>query len=575
MKNIARLSGLLAAASLGLWLALTSAPAPGAPSSKQLTIGIAQEFEILNPVIAQMNGSLMISHAVSHPLVSIDADWNWKCWMCKTLPTLENGLARRVQEGGKEKLVVDWEIIENAKWGDGTPVTGQDILTTWEIGRSPNVAVGEKDLYMRIESITIDPKNPKKFSMKFAQARYDYYQLGTFYIVPAHIEGPIFEKSKGTPGLYEKQTAYNTNPTQPGLYSGPYVVKEIKLGSHVMLERSPTFYGKPAGIERIIYKYIPDTATLESNLLSGTIDMICEVGIKLDQALQLEARLKSQPELGKKFQVNYRDGITYEHIELNLRNPILADLKVRQALLHAIDRKGLTQALFKGRQLPALHVIHPLDVYYTEDVPKHEFDKKVAERLLDEAGWKRVGSDKVRSKGGEKLSLSLMTTAQDKSRERVQVYLQQSWAEIGIDLKIKNEPARVFFGETVRKAAFPAMAMFAWISSPDNPPRSLYHSSEIPSAQNNYSGQNVSGWSNKVVDETLDKILGEFNLDKRREMMKTVLQEYAREIPVLPLYYRVEISVTPTSLAGFRMTGHQFVSTMSIQDWTIEGPPAH
>jgi peptide/nickel transport system substrate-binding protein len=69
------------------------------------------------------------------------------------------------------------------------------------------------------------------------------------------------------------------------------------------------------------------------------------------------------------------------------------------------------------------------------------------------------------------------------------------------------------------------------------------------------------------VDNALDRILTEFNPERRKSLMATVQQEYTRELPVMPLYLRADIVVLPTSLKNFRMTGHQFFSTLSVNEW--------
>jgi peptide/nickel transport system substrate-binding protein len=539
-----------------------------AASNKQLNIGITQEFENLNPIIAQMAASTYMYYMVGHPLVTINTAWQWECKLCVKLPTLENGGAHIVDEKGTKVLYVDWEINPKASWGDGKPVTGEDVKLSWQIGGDSAVSVGDKDVYQKIVAIDIDKKNPKKFTMKFKEPRYDYFQLGTLYIVPKHIEGDVYAKSKGQAGAYEKQSTYNTNPTNPGLYSGPYVVKEIKLGSHVILERNPHYYGNKPAIEKIVFKLIPDTKTLEANLLSGTIDMISELGMSFDQALAFDKRAQRDAALKAKFLTIFEDGMTYEHIDMNLRNEYLKDIRVRQALIHAVDRDKLSTALFEGRQKKALSNIHPKDEYYTDKVVQYDYDPAKSIKLLEEAGFKK-GPSNYFEKDGKKLSFSLMTTAQNKTRELVQVFLQEQWKKIGIDISLENQPARVFFGETVRKARYNDMAMYAWISSPDNPPRSTLHSSQIPTKANGYNGQNSGGWSDPKVDALLDAILKEFAVKKRIEIMHQVQYEYTKQLPVLPLYMRAEIAVVPTTLKGFKITGHQFYSTLSVDQWNI------
>lgn len=536
------------------------------PVNTSLTIGIAQEFETLNPVIHQMVASAYLMSMVTRPLSAINEAWEWQCYLCTEMPSLENGRARIIDEGGKKKMLVDWEIKAGAKWGDGTPVTAQDVVLGWEVGASPNVMVGEKDFYTRVESVIPDPNNPKKVTLKFREARYDFAQMGNFHALPAHIERPIWEKTKNEPQSYEKQSAYSTNPTNPGLYSGPFVAREIQMGSHVVLDRNPHFYGAPAKLDRIIVKLVPDTATLEANLLSGTIDMISELGIKLDQALTLDKRIQANPQLAQKFKVLFRDGIVYEHVDLNMTNDLLKDVNLRRALVHAVDRDRLVSALFEGRQKKAIHNVHFLDPYYTEDVVLYDYNLAKAEALLESSGWKKA-ADGWRYRDGKKLSLNFMTTAQDKTRELVQVYLQNEWKKIGIEITIRNEPARVYFGETLRKIKYQHLAMYAWMMSPDNPPRSTCHSSEIPTEKNGYNGQNRTAWSNAKVDAALEAIYGEFDLQKRKTIMREVLYEYTNDVPVIPLYYRAEIVVLPTGLKNYKPTGHQFMSSLQSEYW--------
>src|SRR5690606_35795540 len=107
----------------------------------------------------------------------------------------------------------------------------------------------------------------------------------------------------------------------------------------------------------------------------------------------------------------YKPGLSYEHIDLNLGNPILADRRVREALLVSIDRERLTQTLFGGRQPVARGAVHPLDSMHADDLPAYAYDPKRAAALLDEAGWTRKGGGIRQNAAGERLALELMTTA--------------------------------------------------------------------------------------------------------------------------------------------------------------------
>ena len=142
--------------------------------------------------------------------------------------------------------------------------------------------------------------------------------------------------------------------------------------------------------------------------------------------------------------------------------------------------------------------------------------RRQAAALLDEAGWRPGEGGLRRNAAGEPLRLELMTTAGNRTRELIQQVAQSQWRQLGIETVIRNEPARVFFGETTTKRRFTGLALFAWISSPENVPRTTLHSQEIPSEANGWSGQNFTGYRNPRMDALLDEIEVELDRDKRR-----------------------------------------------------------
>jgi peptide/nickel transport system substrate-binding protein len=538
-------------------------------TNAELKIGISQEFENFNPLIANMLATSYMLRMTNRTLVVIDADGKWVPQLAKTIPTLEAGTAKIITQGGKKKIQAVWEILDNAVWGDGQPVLCDDFDFAIKVANSPNVGIADKETYSQVEKIDVDPKNPKKCTFTYDKEKWDFYQLGTFFPLPKHLEEPVFKKYGTQKEGYEKNSLYSKEPTNVGLYNGPYVLSEIQLGDHVTFTINPKFYGEPAKIKKIIVKLIPNTGTLEANLRSGTIDLISSLGLALDQALAFDKKVKSE---NLHYSVLFQPSAVYEHIDLNLDNPILKDPRVRKALSYSINREELVNSLFEGKQSPAIHSVTPKDPWYTDDpsiVTIYKYSPREAEKLLDEAGWK-MGSDGIRTKDGKKLSFTLMTTAGNKTRELVQVYLQNKWKQVGIEVNSKNEPARVFFGETTKKRKFDSMALFAWVSSPESTPKSTFSSKNIPTAKNGFSGQNQMGWVNKKVDGLLEKLDTEFKPEKRIEIIHEVLKAYTDEVPVLPLYYRSDVAVIPSQLKGYRLPGHQFSETNEVEKWTVE-----
>ncbi|HEV2335714.1 MAG TPA: peptide ABC transporter substrate-binding protein [Stellaceae bacterium] len=537
---------------------LLSAPAMG-EDRESLTIGITQFPSTLNPNIDPMAAKSYVLGMALRPITVYDADWRLVCLLCVTLPSIENGLAVPVDRAdGKKGIDITYTIRPEATWGDGVPVTTADVLFTYEVGRHPESAVGNAELYRRITGI--DVKDDKTFTLHVDKLTFDYAAINDFVLLPAHIERAAF----ADPAQYRVRTRYNTDPTNPGLYNGPYRVMEVVAGSHILFAPNPHWAGPPGHFKRITVRAIENTAALEANLLSGTIDMVAgELGLSLDEALAFDKRH------GEGFQMIFKPGLVFEHIDLNLERPALADRRVREALILGIDREAISNSLFAGRQKVADSFVNPLDAGYSAKTPRYHYDPARAAALLDAAGWRALGGGLRRNAQGDTLSLELMTTAGNRTRELVEEVLQSQWRKIGVDIRIKNEPARVLFGETVPHRHFD-MAMYAWISAPEDVPRSILHSSEIPDASNGFAGQNASGFKSPEMDHLIDALEIELDPAKRKTLWAAVQKLYATELPSLPLYFRSDTFILPKWLRGVRPTGNQYPSTLWITDWAAQ-----
>ncbi len=546
-----RLAALLCAAVLAVMA--SAMPVRAA----ELRIGMTQFPSTLNPLIDSMLAKSYILAMTRRPITAYDRNWELVCMLCTELPTIENGLAKPEDlPGGKKGIAVTYTIQPGATWGDGKPVTSADVVFTWQVGRHPKTGVSDYEAFRRILSVEV--VDDKTFTMHVDRITFDYNASG-LEILPEHVERPIFEAD---PAAYRNRTAFDADPANPGLAFGPYKVVEVVSGARIVLARNATWWGQKPAFERITVRIIEKTSALEANLLSGAIDLIAgELGLPIDQALAFEKRH------GARFAISYKPGLIYEHLDLNLDNPLLADKRVRKALVYALDRETLSQRLFAGRQPVAHSSVSPLDWIYDPDVPTYPYDPDQAKALLDEAGWSVIEKGIRHNAAGERLTLELMTTAGNRSRELVEQVLQSMWRQVGIDVRIRNEPARVFFGETVSKRKFTGAAMFAWLSSPESVPRTTLRSDQIPTEANSWSGQNYTGFKNAEMDALIDAIEVELDRAKRKDLWRRLQRLYVEELPVIPLYWRAAPFVLPKWLSGLRPTGHQGTTTLWIEEW--------
>jgi peptide/nickel transport system substrate-binding protein len=542
---------------LFLLLALGTLATP-ARAKDELVLGMTQTPDTWNPMISAMLAKSLIGNMTARPITAYDASSRLVCLACTTLPTIENGRARVIDlPDGKKGMEIDVEL-RDLRWGDGAPVTAQDVAFTIEVGKHPLSGVASSEGYKRI--IKFDPKDDRHFTMTIDRVTFDYNAID-LSILPAHIEKPIFDAN---PAEYRNKTAYDTQPTNPGLAFGPYRLVEVVPGSRVALEQNPTWTGEKPHFKRIVVKIIENTAALEANLMSGNVDYVLgELGLSLDQALAFEKRHKD------KYNFIYKPALIYEHIDTMLDNKLLADVRVRRAILTAIDRGAISDKLFEGKQPVADGPISPLDPMYSPVGRRYPYDPAAARKLLDEAGFAEIKNGVRQNAQGERLSIEMTTTAGNRVRELVAQVIQSQLRQVGIELRLKAEPSRIF-SDSLTHRQFGGLAMFAWVEQPQGVPRSILHSDEIPSAQNGWSGQNYPGYRNPAMDKALDAAERELDEGERRALFADIQRLYVDDLPVLPLFFRVDPFVIPKPLKGVVPTGHLNSSTLWIEQWRWE-----
>ncbi len=536
----------------------TSAAAQPPPARDSLTIGITQFPSTFHPNIENMAAKSYVLGFARRPVTAYDADWKLTCLFCETLPTLENGLAvRETTPDGKPGIRVTWRLREGLRWGDGTPVSAEDLRFAWDAGRNEATGFGGTEFYRSAYALSVD--DPRTITIRFDRVTFEFASLGDFQPLPAHIERARWEAD---PRAYRSRTAYDTETTNPALWSGPFRITAVQPGAGITLERNPTWSGPAPGFRRIQIRTVENTTALEAQLLAGQVDMIAgELGLPVEQAAALERRT------GDRFRFLYRPGLIYEHLDLRHDHPALSDIRVRRALLLATDRAQIVARQFEGRQRVATTSVNPLDVMHDTGIPVAGFDLARANALLEEAGWTRGPDGIRRNAAGERLSLDLMTTAGNRAREQVQQVLQGMWRQAGIETRIRNEPPRVLFAETLSRRRFQGAVMFAWISAPESVPRSTLHSEEIPTEARNWSGQNYGGYRNAEMDALLQAIPIELDREKRRALWARFQAIYAEDLPAMPLWFRSDAHVWPRWLEGVTPTGHLNPSSLWAETW--------
>ena len=494
-----------------------------------LKIAIVQEWENFNPVTYQLAANESLNPLISRNMASRDAQGLVIPDVAEKIPALKNKKAT-------------WNIKPAAKWADGTDLTCADWELGWKVGGDNNVSVSARNFYTKITKIEWKSDSPKKCEVTYATEDWSYDRdLPPF--LPKHLEQKVFDLNKGTSEGYNKNTLFIKDPTNPGLYNGPYRISEFKLSSHIILVPNEHFMGTKPEIQKIIVKHIPDASSLKTQLATGEVNMIDGVGFPPDTAIIFDEDFSKQ---NKPFKVRFVDSFLFQGMFLNLEKPILKDIQVRKALSMAVNKQMISESFFRGKLPPAEAILPRFHPLYKKENPI--FSKSEAAKLLDKAGWK-LNAKNIREKEGKTLSLVFKVSSGIKVLENIETFVCDQYKDIGVQCIVKNEPPRVLLGDTVQKGDFD-IAIFGQPVPTDTSLSSYFSSKEIPNEKNSWTGGNIIRASLPELDNLLTKFDSAFSIKDRNKIAVKIKELIQKEYLLIPLYYRTEAFVHPANLTG-------------------------
>ncbi len=448
--------------------------------------------------------------------------------LVEKIPTLKDGW--EVLSGKKMKIT--YRLKKGYTWHDGRPVTALDASWTNLMLRNPRTPTVSRSVLRKIDNMRVpDSKDPYTLIVQWNEL-YPFANTG-HTIYPQHMFEREYQRDPA--GLKAHPQAHA--PTG----NGPYRFVEWVPGSHITLEAYDKFpEGRPQ-IRRLVWRFILDSTVLQANVIAGQVDIAVNHGMSIEQLLVVE---RQAPQV----KVHFLPALGWEHIDFNLDNDWLKDKRVRQALIHAIDREEINKRLFYNKQTASNSWLPPGHEAHNPNIAKYPYDPARAKQLLSEAGFAPGPDGMLHDRNGKRFELTIMTTAGNATREQVELIVRESFKAVGVDLRIDNRPASVFFGQITRKRQFPHMALYNWNFSPLTLGNTTWHSSQIPSAANNWEGQNYSGWRNPENDRLLDQIYEELDTAKRIQLLRREQELWAQDVPAIPLFHGLSLTTSKKGL---------------------------
>jgi peptide/nickel transport system substrate-binding protein len=539
-RDALRLMALTGAASL-IAPNLLGKPAfgqtPPASPTGRVVVGLSQEPTVFHPLMAKIEVDDGVHFSLFDALFRIDPEGVLQPNLAVEVPSQENG---GISEDG-----LNWRIRlrDDVRWHDGEPLTAEDVKFTIELITNPDFRAWRTTGHALVRDITVVSPTEVTWRMDEPFAPYLSFLTETF-IVPKH----ILEKEADP-----NAAAFNQAPIGTGAFKWGQRV----AGDHLELVANPDYFGEGPYLERMIFKYIPDLTVFYTQFKSGDVDMVGQAFITPDnyaEASNLPGRV-----------VTLVPSPSVESIYLNLERPQFKDRAVREALYAAMDRQAIIDALYYGVPTATETFMPQQSFYYNPDLPAEKFNLDRARQILDEAGWV-PGPDGIRAKDGVRLSFANSTTSGNHLREQAQQFLQQTFAEIGVEMTISNLPAAVMWGDFWALSQFDtAMVGITYLIGADPDVTNRFHTRAI--AAQGGRGSNNAQYSNPEVDALLEEGSRTFDQEARRAIYHKVQELVRHDLPFLPLFQNTQVRGHKEGLHGVVPNPNTRTESWNAANW--------
>jgi peptide/nickel transport system substrate-binding protein len=542
-----------------LVLCLTIGVPAANAAEKVVTMGIYQEPETLNTYIGVQTVITYVHKPFAEYLIDVNEKGEYVPVLLSEVPSVANG---GVSEDG---LTITYKLKKGVKWSDGQPFTSADVKFTWEALVNPKNLVKSRSGYELIESVETPDDHTAVVKYKEYYAPY----LTRFApVLPKHILGEL-ENMNDAP--------YNRMPVG----TGPFRVTEWVSGDHITMEKNPHYReADKIKIDKLFFKIIPSRevgiAQIQAGDIDGVWDLI-EAQIPMMEKNPEVSLCLSNALVSERLIMNHSSPVAPNNGNPDFPHPILADLRVRQAIEYAVDKNTIIDKLLYGKARPGTTEI-PDGWAHNPDVKPTEYDPEKAKQLLEETGWK-PGPDGIRQKDSTRLRLKITTTTGNKLREMVQQVLLAQMKAVGIEFYIENVPSSVLFGswsnDADRKKGRYDILMYT--TGPGIDPHQQYegyfHSKNIPTEANGGSGYNYTRHRDAELDKWLDLAGKAPSMEKRAEAYRKAQERVAQIVPHIYLYRRVNVHAFRNNIKGWKPNGYGIidaVATWNVADWYVE-----
>ncbi len=491
-----------------------------------------------------------------------------------------------------DQLSATFKFLPGLTWSDGTPLKASDSVYSFNLNGSPDVPAGTRYLIDRSASYTATDDQTVVWTGLPGYLDATYY-INVAQPLPEHIMGQY------TPA--DLVTQFDAQKLWLGW--GPFIIDEWTKGEQITAHKNPNYFRASEGLpylDNVVFRFTGgDPNASIAAILAGECDIV-------DQTTALEGQSQLLLQLQAKKQLNptFVTGTTWEHADFNIE-PIsdivnkgnfagwvasgqtdgpFGDVRLRQAIAQCMDRQSVVDTVLYGQSVVLNTYLPPNHPLFNADAKAWPYDPKAAAALLDEIGWKDTDNDPATPRvavnvpgvpANTPLEFNYQTTT-TAFRQQVTQILAQNLAGCGIKADLGYLTATQWF------AAAPDgplngrrydLGEFAWLTGVQ-PPCDLYLSTQIPTPENGWAGQNNTGFKNADYDKACNTQLQSLPDDPGyAQGAKDAQALFAENLPVVPLLLRLKLAATRPDMCNFIMDPTQNSEFWNIEKFDFAGGP--
>ncbi|GMA14250.1 ABC transporter substrate-binding protein (plasmid) [Deinococcus metallilatus] len=405
-------------------------------------------------------------------------------------------------------------LRKNVLFHDGSPFTADDVVYTFNTVLDTKFNSPRRSFYTPITKI--EAINPYKVRFTLDKP---------FAPLIPYLDMGIVSKAAAT----KMGADYGNAPVG----TGPFKFASWQRGNRIELVANDKYWGGKPKVDRIVIRAIPDNNVRLVALESGELDYIHSPipPQELD-------RLAKNPKLT----VQKTTGLGITYLNLNTKDPVLSDRRVRQALAYLTDRQTISQDLYYGMDTPGDSFLLPGTSWYSPAVKKYPYDPQAADKLLTQAGWVAKAGG-IRTKNGKPLQLEIVTNV-DPNRQQVLDFLQGEWRKAGIDVKVRAYDFASMLND-LTNGKF-QISLVGWLNLTD-PDRASYNQFTTNGSSN------YGKYSNPKVDALLEKARSATNVTQRKVLYSQAAKIVTEDVPYIFVLNQGYVAIFNKRVTGYQL----------------------